>query len=246
MTEDKHKEIKYLGVYAALKTRIEGGDLPVGALLPTEEQLCAEQKVSRNTVRQALRLLERKGFIERRKRAGTRVIARSSSSTWRHVYGSQSDLLDFVRGTTLRLSEPRLIQADSQLARLLGCDELRRWYVLEGVRVEIADERPIAVVQIYIDADRATVPAGIDFGHRPVYEWLAKKYNIRAKTVSQDLTAITLGEADARALREHSGSSSLRIVRRYFDSSRRIFQITVTVYRSTDFGYNIKLQLDEQ
>src|SRR2546422_830626 len=89
---------KYLPVYGKLRSRLEGDEFAVGALLPTEDELCSQYEVSRYTLREALRVLEQQGFIQRRRRAGTRVLAHSSNSVFRHATGSRDDLLDFVKG----------------------------------------------------------------------------------------------------------------------------------------------------
>jgi len=244
MTVKKTSSPKYMDVHESIRGRIEQGELAVGALLPTEEQLCEHYEVSRNTIREALGLLERQGYIERRRRAGRRVLPRPVSGVLRQATTSRADFLSFIAGTYVDFGEPKLIQADLQLARQLGCDELRRWHLLEGIRYEVETNRPIGVMKLYIDADRADVPADIDFQRRPVVEWLENKYGIKPGRVSQDISAVNLSEAEAEALREHSGNASLRIIRRYFDRAHKIFQISVTTYRSIDFGYNVQLDLD--
>src|SRR2546426_8452427 len=50
-------------VAAELRDRIRRGDLPVGASLPSEAQLCREFVSSRGPVRQALATLREEGLI---------------------------------------------------------------------------------------------------------------------------------------------------------------------------------------
>jgi len=50
-----------------LKRMILHGDLKRGVKLPTEEQLAAQLKVSKVSVREALRNLETEGLIEKRR-----------------------------------------------------------------------------------------------------------------------------------------------------------------------------------
>src|SRR5580700_3646758 len=76
---------KYLPVYKELRGRLDRGDLPIGSLLPAEDRLCSQFGVTRYTLREALRILEREGFIQRRRRAGTRVLARPSKHLFRYA-----------------------------------------------------------------------------------------------------------------------------------------------------------------
>jgi GntR family transcriptional regulator len=234
---------KYLMVLERLRQRLESGEFPVGSQMPTEDELCAEYGVSRYTVREALRLLERNGYVQRKRRAGTRVLARSPGGVYRHMTSSGSDLLHYVQETTIDFSPPQRIQTDRTLARLLGCEELRQWHLLEGIRLG-DDDRPVGVVEVYVDAQRIEMPGDVNFGELPVYQWLAKTYQIHASAVSQDISAVILNARQAEALGDRAGAPALRIVRRYFDAQERIFQISVTTHRSEDFVYNTLFRLE--
>jgi DNA-binding FadR family transcriptional regulator len=60
-----------------LRRRIAAGEFPVGALLPTEQQLTQQLGVSRNSVREALRSLIHAGLLRARAGYGTVVCATS-------------------------------------------------------------------------------------------------------------------------------------------------------------------------
>lgn len=54
-----------------LRQRINSGAWQVGERLPTEPELCAELGISRNTVREAMRVLAFSGLIEIRQGDGS-------------------------------------------------------------------------------------------------------------------------------------------------------------------------------
>jgi len=64
-----------------IEQQISSAALAVGALLPSERRLCEIHRVSRNTVRQAMRNLESKGLIARQPRKGAVVTSASAHST---------------------------------------------------------------------------------------------------------------------------------------------------------------------
>jgi GntR family transcriptional regulator len=66
---------RYREIAEDLTTRLCGGGYAVGAMLPTEVELCEAYNVSRHTVREALRRLEAQGLVTRRQGAGTVVAA---------------------------------------------------------------------------------------------------------------------------------------------------------------------------
>ncbi|WP_199098769.1 FadR/GntR family transcriptional regulator [Dyella sp. ASV21] len=60
-------------VVRELGTRIVGGELKPGDVLPREDTLAESMQVSRNALREALKVLSAKGLIESRPKTGTRV-----------------------------------------------------------------------------------------------------------------------------------------------------------------------------
>ncbi|MET7875772.1 FCD domain-containing protein [Micromonospora profundi] len=58
-----------------LRSRILGGEWPVGGRIPTEPQLVAALGVGRNTVREAVRALQHAGVLECRQGSGTYVVS---------------------------------------------------------------------------------------------------------------------------------------------------------------------------
>ena len=64
-------------IFHALQERIVQGEWKVGDQIPTEQDLAAEFGCSRGTMGRAIAQLVREGFVERRTRAGTRVMRQS-------------------------------------------------------------------------------------------------------------------------------------------------------------------------
>jgi DNA-binding GntR family transcriptional regulator len=225
-----------------LHDEIASGVHEIGTLLPTEDELRDAHNVTRYALREALRRLEEEGMIERRRGAGTRVISRTPVNTFRHMAGSHSELLAYSQSTRVAWEKPESIRADGKLARLLGCDELREWYLLRGTRYEEHGD-PIGVVYLYIDRTRATIDDDVDFGGKAVYEWLREHFDLKAHGLSQDISARRLSTEEARKLNDVPGNCGLQIIRRYFDPGNSIFEISVNIHRSQDFVYNMRVQL---
>lgn len=214
--------------------------MELGELLPREDELCAKLKVSRFTLREAMQRLEDEGFVERRRRLGTRVVSRSARHAIRQGTATVKDILQFTADTTVSYRFVGSVVASSDLARTLGCDELRAWHQLAGVRSDKADGRPVAAMSLFMDADRFQIPARLDFGGGAVYSWLEREYGVVPISISQDISAVLLDDDNARILEDQAGTPALRIIRRYFDEMNRIFQISDSIHRSKDFVYNIR------
>ena len=79
-SEVKFMAIKYKWLEERLKILIEKSVDSGIIRLPTEAALCDRYKVSRQTVRQALSLLEKEGLIEKRQGSGSYITGLSSLS----------------------------------------------------------------------------------------------------------------------------------------------------------------------
>src|SRR6202051_4029446 len=68
------KSSRYRDIATRLQKEIRLGKYPVGNLLPTETELMAQHSSSRQTVREALRILMDQGLIVRRAGLGSVII----------------------------------------------------------------------------------------------------------------------------------------------------------------------------
>ena len=68
--------LRSVSVYDEIKQRIDAGRFPAGSRLPSEPDLATELRVSRATLREALRALEAEGTLRRRWGSGTYVADR--------------------------------------------------------------------------------------------------------------------------------------------------------------------------
>lgn len=132
-----------------LTDRILGGQLAAGEFLPSEPELARRLQVSRATIREALRVLEVHGFIERRHGVGVLVADRSHEA----AVTSLSLLLRRAGSTLGDLLETRL-SLECQIAALAAAR------ATEAQRLALAGaldpmRRPSSSVVEYVDADLA-------------------------------------------------------------------------------------------
>lgn len=82
ITPDEHTDsLLYASVAAKLTEEIESGRIEAGERLPNEAELQAQFRVSRVTVRRALKILQDRGLIQRFRRRGSFVIDQTIQTT---------------------------------------------------------------------------------------------------------------------------------------------------------------------
>lgn len=140
----------YVQLENLLLEMIESGELKVGDIIPSENELSKNYSISRMTAKKAIDNLTIKGFLERVKGKGTFVIGKEKKIELP---------LNRLRGFTQKVKEMELIpknivpilerrKADKKLAKLLGIDENEDVWYMERIRQ--IDDTPAVFEQSYI------------------------------------------------------------------------------------------------
>ena len=116
MADTERKTAKYRFLVETIKEKIRGGAYAPGERMESENRLSEEFGYSRQTVRQALSVLEREGLIERRRGSGTYI----SSESRRPPRGSNVAIVttyisDYIFPTIIRGIEETLTGAGYSL-----------------------------------------------------------------------------------------------------------------------------------
>src|SRR5260370_24972405 len=118
---EHRKSSRYRDIAAELQTQIRLGAYPVGKLLPTETELMARYSASRQTVREALRIIIEHGLIVRRAGLGSVVIATEPPVLFTHSVKSLSEWLRYPNETYRQVVRTGEIVAERKLAAALKC-----------------------------------------------------------------------------------------------------------------------------
>ncbi|NYT63720.1 GntR family transcriptional regulator [Alcaligenaceae bacterium] len=235
------KKINYNEIAHELVEHISSGHYPVGSLLPTELELCAHYDTSRHTIRAALKELQQLGLVSRRRNVGTRVEANQYSSNYQQTLLSIQDLVQFGATHVRLVCEVKETVADIELARELGCPGGTRWLRISSLRITASSE-PIGWTDAYID------PAYTEVGElarespqKLISSLIEARYGRSIAQIHQTVQAITLSAQLANQLKAEPGSPALKIIRRYMDSSRKIFEVTVTIHPADRLTVSMQL-----
>jgi len=232
---------KHTDLARELVDGIAQGRYPVGALLPTEFELCELFDASRYTVRKALDDLQELGLISRRKNVGTRVEAARPSAGFTQSIATVDELAQFGAQHVRSVREVTEVVADLDLARTLGCPGGTRWLCISSLRMEGAKKgRPICWTDVYIDPSYREVGEMVKVAPDALISSLIEsRYGRKIASIQQDITAILLPKALAEPLQADAGSAALKITRRYLDSADIAFEISVSIHPADRFTFSM-------
>lgn len=238
MTKTTHADLAQ-----ELAQAIAAGTYPVGALLPTEFELCEAHGLSRYAVRKALDELQELGLISRRKNVGTRVEAARPAAGFTQSIATVDELAQFGARHVRAVKSTEMVVADLHLARELDCPGGTRWLRISSLRMDDTPKaRPICWTDVYVDAEFSDIGKLVRKSPQTLISSLIEaRYGRAIARIRQEVEAIALPAHLAGELQADAGSPALRITRRYFDAAGRLLEISRTLHPANRFTFSMEM-----
>lgn len=232
----------YLQVASALKKDIVGGVYPVGAQLPTEDDLCKRFDVSRYTVREALRRLREDNLVSSRQGAGTVVVPRHSSSSYAHDVMSINDLVSWSAGKRFATQSIEMVSIDDALAARTELAKGEAWLAVCGLGYMEGDASPDCWAEYYIHRDFAAVGRLLPRHTGPIFPLIEDLFGVSIVEVHQEIGAALIPPALADSLKVAAGSAALEVRRTYKISDGQVVQVTISTHPAARFRHSMTMR----
>lgn len=200
----------YKTVKSTVLARIRSGELAFGAPLPCEEDLAEEFGCARLTVHRALRELADEGYLERRRRAGTRVATRASRGVRLAIARVDEEV--FARNAVYRyeLLTREVVAPPADVAAALALAKGRS--ALHVTCRHWADARVFQFEDRWINLDAVPAAAAQAFLRFGPNRWLLEM--VPFSDLHHEIGAVAADAADAALLEVPVGHALLQIRRR--------------------------------
>jgi GntR family transcriptional regulator len=228
----------YQEVYNNLRKQISGGEYVFNDYLPTETQLEEIFQVSRTTIRKAIDMLVKDGFLEVRQGRGTRVLDYQYTQNLNRVTSTSETLSQKGYAVTTKDIFVEIIPAPKRIVRRLGLAEGAE--VCHIQRVQLADNVPTAIMANYIDA--ALVPGLAAHADKIVslYSFLEAEYGIYITSAEDVITAKTADFVESQMLGVKTGTALL-FLKRIAYQNRLPISFDETTVRADIYQYEIQI-----
>ncbi|MDA3629883.1 GntR family transcriptional regulator [Saccharopolyspora sp. WRP15-2] len=235
------KEPRYLQIARDLAEEIAAQRWAVGERMPPEPELASSFEVSRETLRNALRELEARGLVSRRKGDGTRVERLTPVQRFDTSLGSLEELVQYGRDAVREVTASEEVTVGSELAATADLPPGAVLARLTTVR-RAPDGSAVSWSQVYLSPDDAAAVADdLDKSTRLISDLLRERTGRSTHRVVQRVRAIALPTEPAEALGLPPGSPALEFVRHYYDATGDLFETTVGVHPGDTFSYRTTL-----
>jgi GntR family transcriptional regulator len=237
---------RYARVAQALLADMSGGRYPVGSRLPTEAELESRFRVSRHTVRAAIRHLRDLGLVTARAGIGTTVRAHSVPDKAVLSMNSVAELLQFTRNTRLELTSERAVNADAKLAAVLGCRPHDTWLEFRMLRTLPRMREPIGAISVWVRPEFSAIAEDVRRSPHTIISLLERRFGVALGELQQDISPALMPADLARLLKIKPRTPALRILRHYYDRDGHILQVSLGHYPEGRFSYNTRMRVNHR
>jgi GntR family transcriptional regulator len=202
---------KYHQLKQILREKIDSGEWMPGELLPSENELCAQYKVSRTTVRQTMAALVAEGLVTREQGRGTFVARPKLVQGLMGFYSFTEEISKMglrPRSDVLKLGT---CPAGKTVAKRLAVAEGEEVVFL--TRLRLASEEPIMFETSYLPHRLCPGLAEKDLSSRPLYTVLREDYGFELSRAREEFQPALADDYEARWLRIDPGSPVLLLER---------------------------------
>jgi GntR family transcriptional regulator len=227
-----------------LVNEIASGKHPIGSRFPAETALQTRFGVGRHTVREALRALAEEGYIGRRQRSGTIVLAHESVPRYSQPVGSIQGLLELGSDTKLVVSEYGFAPTTGTtlFSMLEVGGSARDWQRLGGVREREGDEFPLCWSEIYIPKKFSIPRVRSRNMDDPIFLLLMQSHGLKLELVRQSIRAASIPDALAGILHVQPQSPGLLQMLKFYTPENTLFEASITLYPSDRYSFDAEIR----
>jgi DNA-binding GntR family transcriptional regulator len=228
-----------------LRSAILRGDFPAPDQFPTENELCAQYGVSRFTVREALRALQNEGLIRRKRGSGTVIQpAAARGGALHQPLSNVGELMQYARDTRVDFVRLPNTPIPRRLMDQLPSPMAGKWSHFRGLRISEGLGAPIALTDAFVHPDLKDVVAELDPAEDTIFRQLERLGHLRISQVTQDIQAVPASASVANELKVARRSPCLRILRCYYDTTGRLFEISTSQHPGDRFAYAMHMDVE--
>ena len=217
---------------------IKDNNLAEDEKIPSEREYCEKYKVSRSTVREAVKYLEQTGYLYRIQGKGTFVSPKMMKQNLLEFYSFTEEMKKLGKTPSSIIKSFKVITADKETAKKLNIQNESKIYYLE--RIRLADDIPIMLEKTFLPASRFPRLSKNDFVKNPMYTVFINEYNVTfEKAVEKFSVAYPTGDISKKLLLTPN-IPCIKLERTTYEKEK-IIEYTVGVIRGDRFQFEVIL-----
>lgn len=232
---------KYYQLANILRQQIENGDFQPHNAIPSERKLEQRYNLSRPTIRQAIDLLSRQGYLYRVHGRGTFVSPPKLQKGMLELTSFSEDMRNRGLIPGQRILEFGYVKPDSKTRRQLEILDNEK-KVLRIKRLRFGDEEPMGLQDSFLALDSAHTITQEEIEEKgSIYLILQEKFGIFPTEADETLEVTLATHEEAELLNIKEGSPLLLNERTLWSQDRKAIEFVRILYRGDRYKYFVRL-----
>jgi GntR family transcriptional regulator len=232
---------RYYQLANILRENISNGRIEAHQPIPSERQLESLYSVSRTTIRQAIELLIRQGFLYREHGRGTFVSPQKLQKGISELTSFSEDMKQRGIVPGQKILEIDYVEPSDQVRHHLelpaACER-----VLRIERLRLGDSVPMGLqTSYYVLPEGQTITRAELEEYGSIYKMLQEKFHIIPTEADETLEVTLATPREATLLQIPPGSPLLLSERTTYSQFRRVIEFVKILYRGDRYRYIAKL-----
>ncbi len=235
---DSYKPL-YIQISDVIIDSIKNEIFKEGGLIPSEHELLFRYQVSRNTVRQAVQLLEKDRWVKRVRGKGTYVTKTKEIKSLDFTMDIESKIAALGKKPGNRLCDLKEVKVMDKWARFLSIPESSPVICLR--RVKLADSQPIALEERYFPPEIARLFSTEDLKNTPTARLFETKKKTSIHYVEYLIGNAPLTETEAKNLEIELSASIFRRSSVYYTSNMKPIMASRVTFLAEKIEWRVQL-----
>lgn len=232
---------KYFQLANILREQIQNGEFEPQDAIPSERHLEYQYNLSRPTIRQAIDLLERQGYLYRIHGKGTFVSPPKLQKGILELTSFSEDMRKRGLEPGQQILDFEYVTPSTKIAQQLGLNDPDA-KVLRIRRIRLGNEEPIGLQDSYLALDSAYTITREEIEQRgSIYAILQDKFGIFPTEADETLEVTVATPDEAELLQIPVGSPLLLNERTLWSQDRKAIEFVSILYRGDRYKYFVRL-----
>lgn len=233
------KKTLYYQIYEQLKKEILSGERKPDSSLPSERELGEIFNVNRNTVRQALQLLESDNLIYKLSTLGSFVSKNILKQELSTFYSFYDEIKKMGKTPSSILIDKEIIPIKPELLSIFKLPSSE--YLIHIKRLRLVDNVPIMFENTYLPLKRFPNFDPYLLNEKSMYSIFKNQYDVHFDKATETFTAVLLENDEILEKLKYSTPSTCMLVTRTAYEKNKVIEYTVSYARGDKFEYKVTL-----
>ena len=232
---------KYYQLAKILRQQIENGDFLPNDAIPSERKLEQRYNLSRPTIRQAIDLLGRQGYLYRVHGKGTFVSPPKLQKGMLELTSFSEDMRNRGLNPGQRILEFGYVKPASKVRRKLEIED-ERMKVLRIKRLRYGDDEPMGLQDSFLSLDSGQTITREEIEEQgSIYVILQEKFGLFPTEADETIEVTLATPEEAELLNISAGSPLMLNERTLWSQDRKAIEFVRILYRGDRYKYFMRL-----